>query len=222
MHRTALVIGVLLIFTGLLLLNQGSQFLVPIAENTGLTSHYARATVILPPTLFSVPSSNYTFTMVNLNPSVQVTGSLQVSNERQVAFYVMNEGNFSLWRQGRPSAVLIAQPVVISYNFTFTPSTAGHYFFIFDNQDNGPRTVIFNLNTIENVTVLSQFVQYADLEVLLIGIVLTFLSLKGGKKERPKTQKIVQETTGWKCKFCGALNTDPNGQFCTSCERSRA
>ena len=222
MHRTALIIGILLILGGVFLLNQGTQLLVPLAESAGLTSHYTRENAVLQPTLFSVPASNYTFTTVNLSSDNQLVGSLQVSNERQVAFYIMNEGNFSLWRQGHPSAVLLAQPVAVSYNFTFTPPSAGVYFFIFDNQDNTAHTVIFNLNTIENVTVLSPFVQYAALELLLIGIVLTSLSLKGGKKERSKAQETVQEVTGWRCEFCGAINADLNGQFCTSCQRSRA
>jgi hypothetical protein len=221
MHRTGLAIGVVMILAGVFLFNQGTQLLVPIAETAGLTSHYVNETAILPPTLFSVPSSNYTFATANLNPGMQVTGSLQVSNARQVAFYVMDEGNFSLWRQGRPSTVLLAQPVAISYNFTFSPPSTGTYFFIFDNQNNGVQTVIFSLSAIENVTVLSPFVQYAGFELLLVGIVLSYLSLRGGKKGKQDRKEQSPEVSGWKCKYCGTVNSDLNSQFCSNCGRSR-
>jgi len=221
MHRTAIGIGLLLIVAGGFLLIQGTQLLVPLAETTGLTTHYVQENVILPPTLFNVPSSNYTFTSASLSGNSEVTGSLQVASGRQVAFYVMDEGNFSLWQQGRPSVVLLAQPLAMMYNFTFSPSTTGTYFFIFDNQDNGARSVIFSLNSIENVTVLSPFVQYAGFELLIIGVALCYLGVKIGKKEAPPPPTPAPEIIGWKCKFCGTVNEDYNAQFCSNCNRSR-
>ena len=217
MRRTVLAFGLLLVVAAVFLLNQGPQVLVPIAGTLGLTSHYVKETVILSPTLFSIPSSNYTYTSANLSSSSQVTGSLQVSNGRQVAFYVMNQGNFSLWQRRLPSAVVLFQPVAISYNFTFSPPTAGTYFFIFDNQDNSPRSAVFNLNLIEDVAVVSPFVRYAGLEVLIVGAVLSYLGLRGGRKATPPPTDL----SGWKCKYCGAVNDDSTAQFCASCDRSR-
>ena len=193
--------------------------LVPFAENFGLTSHYSNVNVVLPPTLFNVPASNYTFTSVNLESTSEVLGSLQVSNGRQVAFYVLNQGNFSLWQRGRPTAVIVAQPVAISYNFSFTPTAAGEYFFIFENQDNIPHTLLFYLNEVENLTVVSPFVQYAGFEALAIGLLLSYVGARsGGKKAPPQS---APEVSGWKCKFCGTINEDFNVQFCQSCDRSR-
>ena len=221
MHRTALAIGIVLILGAVFLLSQGTQQLIPIAEAAGLTSHYVKESVILPPTLFSVPPSNYTSATANLNPGTQVKGSLQVASERQVAFYVMNEGNFSLWREKLPSVVLLAQPIAISYNFTFTPPAPGLYFFIFDNQDNSARSLIFTLNMAESVTVLSPFVQYGGYELLMIGAALSYLSSKGGRKEKTKEPSPAPVVSGWRCRFCGTVNPDATSQFCSSCERSR-
>jgi hypothetical protein len=134
----------------------------------------------------------------------------------------MNQGNFSLWQRGRPSVVVLVQPAAISYNFTFSPPAAGTYFFIFDNQDNSPRSLIFSLSVVENVTVLSPYVQYAGLELILIGAVLSYLGLRGGRKQRaPPPAPEVSEVSGWSCKFCGAVNEDLQAQFCSKCDRSR-
>jgi hypothetical protein len=218
-----LVIGLVLVVAAIFLLNQGPQLLIPVAETAGLTSHYVKENVILPPTVFSIPSSNYTFASANLNGGSEVTGSLQVASGRQVAFYVMDEGNFSLWQQRRPSIIVLAQPAATMYNFTFTPYVTGTYLFIFDNQDNGARSVIFSLSTLENVTVVSPFVKYAGLELLLIGAGLSYLGLKVGRKEHPPppAPAPTPEISGWKCKYCGAVNEDYNAQFCGSCDRSR-
>ena len=223
MRKIPLALGVILIFAAVFLLNQGTQILIPLAENFGLTSHYHQLNVVLPSTLFSVPASNYTYTSANLGSDSEATGSLQVSNGREVAFYILNEGNFSLWQRGRPSAVIVAQPVVILYNFTFTPATAGKYFFIFDNQDNSPHTVLFNLSTVENVSVVSPFVQYADFELLIIGTLFSYVGIRGGAKKPPAPSHpdISPEISGWKCKFCGTINEDFNAQFCRNCNRSR-
>ena len=217
MRRTSLAIGLVLVLAAVFLLSQGTQMLVPLSESFGLNSHYYKQNIVVPPTLFSIPASNYTYTSTNLQSPSEVTGTLQVSNGRQVAFYVMDQGNFSLWQRGRPSAVVLVQPVAISYNFTFSPPEAGTYYFIFDNQDNSPRSVIFTLNVVENLTVLNPFVQYAGFELLLVGVGLTYLGLKGGKK----AAEPAPEISGWKCKFCGAVNEDYQAQFCGKCDRSR-
>ena len=221
MHRIPLILGLVLILAAVFLLTQGTQMLVPFVGSLGLTSHYSTEGVVLPPTLFSIPSSNYTYTSAELGGGTEVTGSLQVSNGRQVAFYVMNQGNFSLWQRGRPSAVVLAQPVAISYNFTFSPPAPGEYFFIFDNQDNSPRSLIFNLSVVENVTVLSPYVQYAGFELLVVGAGLSYLGLRGGRKKSAPEPAPTPEVSGWRCKFCGTVNEDYALQFCGKCDRSR-
>jgi hypothetical protein len=221
MRRIPLALGLVLILAAVFLLTQGTQILVPLAGNLGLTSHYNTEDIVLPPTLFSIPYTNYTYTSADLGSTSEVTGSLQVSNGRQVAFYVMNQGNFSLWQEHRPSAVVLAQPVAISYNFTFSPPASGEYFFIFDNQDNSPRSLIFNLSVVENVTVLSPYVQYAGFELLLVGACLTYLGLRGGRKKVAPEPAPTPKVSGWRCKFCGAVNEDYTLQFCGKCARSR-
>jgi hypothetical protein len=207
-----------MIIVAVLLFEQGTQVLTPLAGLTGLSSHYTTETVILPPTLYSIPASNYSFVSEDLSSGSQLVGSLQVAEGREVAFYVMNEGNFSLWRTGHPSALVLAEPIAVSYNFTLSPSVAGTYYFVFDNQDNSPRTVIFSLSSAQSVTALNPLLQYADFELLFIGVILLFLGLRGGKK-KSKPSPIVE--SGWKCKFCGAMNEEERA-FCVKCDRSRS
>lgn len=217
MRRKTLTLGVLLILAGVLLFEQGTQILTPLADITGQTSHYTQETVILSPTLYSVPASNYSFVSENLPSGIQTVGSLQVAEGREVAFYVMNEGNFSLWRTRRPSALILVEPIAVSYNFTLSPSVAGIYYFVFDNPDISPRTVIFSLSSTQSVTTLNPLPQYADFELVFLGVVFSFLGLRGGKK-KSKPTPVVE--SGWKCKFCGAMNEEGRA-FCVKCDRSR-
>jgi len=219
MRRKVLAVGVLLILVAMLILRQGTQVLTPLAGLAGLSSSYTKETVLLPPTLLSVPASNYSFVSEDLPLGSGLTGSLQVADGREVAFYVMNQGNFSLWRAGHPSSLVLAEPIVVSYNFTLSPSEAGTYFFVFDNQDTSPRTVIFNLSTTQSVTVLNPFIQYSGFELLIVGVGLSLLGLRGGGK-KAKPNPVLKSV--WKCKFCGALNETDGRAFCVECGRSQA
>ena len=218
LRRKTLTVSVFLILVAILLFEQGVQVLTPLADIAGLSSHYTKETVILSPTLYSVPASNYSFVSEDLPGGSQFVGSLQVADGREVAFYVMNEGNFSLWRTGHPPVLVLVEPIAVSYNFTLSPSVPGTYYFVFDNQDNSPRTVIFSLSSTQTVTALNPLLQYAGFELLLLGAVLSFLGLKGGKR-KPEPSPVVE--SGWKCKFCGALNEEER-VFCVKCGRSQS
>jgi len=218
MRRKTLTLGVLLVLVAIFLLQQGTQVLAPIAGVAGLSTQYAQETVILPPTLYSVPASNFTFASEYMTAGEQFTGSVNVAGARQVGFYVMNEGNFSLWRAGHPAALLLAQPLAISYNFTITPSTSGTYYFVFDNEDSSSHIVIFNLSSVQNIVVLNPLLQYAGFESLLVGAVLCFFGLRGGKH---KDKAKAKSKPAWKCRFCGAKNVTEDKTFCTKCGRAQ-
>lgn len=215
-RKKILTIGLLLLLVGGFTLEQGPQFLSPIAQVLGLASHYRTETPILPTTLIAVPPSNYTSLPADLKGGVQVDGALEVADGHEAAFYVMDAGNFSQWRAGKPSAIIIARPTVISSNFTFTPTTSGTYYFVFDNQDTARRVVIFSLGAAENVTVLNPIIEFAGYEILLVGILLSFLGTKGGRKRGTPSG----EADGWKCNFCGAKNAGSQ-TFCEKCGRSQ-
>jgi hypothetical protein len=217
-RRKLLTIGLLVLLAGVYLLEQGPQVLVPIAEGFGFVTYTQRVTPVIAPTLFEVPASNYMSLSETLSGSVQVQGSLDVSDGREIAFYIMDAGNFSEWRMGHPSAILIAKTLAITYNFTFTPKISGTYFFVFDNQDTTRRTVIFSLNTVEVLAVLSPIVEYAGYEAMLLGIVLSITGIKTGKK-KPVQQKTLTEGL-WNCRFCGVENASSD-VFCTKCGRSQ-
>jgi hypothetical protein len=142
-----------------------------------------------------------------------------VGDGKEVGFYVMDEGNFTEWRAGHPSRVVLARPLVVSYNFTFTPIVGGTYFFIFDNQDTSRRVVIFSLSTVQTRTLLQPVAEYAGFELLVIGALLLMLSFKIGrsKKSVGHTKPTKEE---WVCKFCGAEN-NKNQLFCLKCGRSQ-
>jgi len=203
---------------GVFIINQEPQLLTPIAGAFGLVSYVQTVTTITEPTLISVAPSNYTYLPVDLTARVQATGMLIVSNGKEVGFYVMNEGNFSEWRSGHPSRVVLARPFVVSYNFTFTPIAGGTYFFVFDNQDTSRRVVIFSLSIVRNRIVLQPVAEYAGYELLVIGILLAVLGLKTGRNKPVKS--LEARTIGWICKFCGAENNSAQS-FCSNCGRSQ-
>lgn len=193
----------------------------PMAEVAGLSTQYTKESVVLPPTLYGVPAANYSFAVETLRGDRQYIGSLQVADGRQVGFYIMDEGNFSLWRNGRPASLILANPNVISYNFTLSPSLSGTYYFVFDNQESSPLAVVFGLSSVQNVVVLSPFVTYAGYELLLLGVVLSFFGLRGGGRKTEKKQAAKIAETGWKCKFCGARNPGEKPTFCAKCGRAQ-
>jgi hypothetical protein len=202
-------------------LEQGAQIFAPLAEVAGLSTQYAKEDVILPPTLYSVRASNYSFATETLLGGSQYVGSLEVADGRQVGFYVMDEGNYSLWRVGRPASLVLANPNAISYNFTISPSLSATYYFVFDNQEDSPLAVVFSLSSIQTVTVLNPFVGYAGYELLFLGVVLSFFGLSGGGG-KPKTKRTVRKAeAGWKCKFCGASNPGDTPTFCGKCGRAQ-
>lgn len=207
-----------MIIVGVYLFEQGPQMLTPVAELLGLVTYNQSVTSVIPPTLLQVPASNYTSLSETLSRNVQVKGSLEVSEGREIAFYVMDEANFSEWRMGHPSAILLAKPLALTYNFTFTPEVNGPYYFVFDNPDTTRRTVIFTLSTVEVHAVLSPIVDYAAYEVTLVGIALAIAGIKTGKK-KPRWQKTLNHGA-WTCKFCAAENSGSDA-FCAKCGRSR-
>jgi hypothetical protein len=215
-RRTIFTIGVLLILAGFFILNQGSQVLLPLAEVSGLGSHVQTETTYMAPTLLPIAAANYSFLSADLKANVQAQGSLQVGDGREVAFYVMDEGNFSRWRLGYNSTVILTKPTAISYNFTFTPKVAGEYYFVFDNQDTSRRVVVFNLNLISDRVVLSPVLEYAGYELSALGILLGGLGLKFGKTRKHETPSVA----GWECKFCEAKNTGEK-TFCSKCGKSQ-
>jgi len=220
LRKSVLAIGFLMILGGGFVLNQGEQILTPIAQVLGLVSNVPTERVLIPPTLLAVAASNHTFLTAPLEGGVQVTGSLQVSGGRDVAFYVMDEGNFLLWRAGQPSSIIIANPAATVYNLTFTTQSAGTYYFVFDNQDTTRRTVIFSLDVVENRLVTNPIINYAGYELLVIGILLAFVGIRTGSKRTPEPELKPVTETGLRCRFCHA-EISPGQTFCESCGRSQ-
>ena len=217
MHKSVLTIGLLLLLAGFYIADQGSQVLNPLAQTIGLVSHVQTESTIITPTLVTVPASNYSFLTAELTNNVQMKGSLEVSERREISFYVIDEGNFSAWRSAAPSEVVLAKPTAISYNFTFTPRVSGTYYFVFDNQDNDRRVVVFSLYAVRNVAIVNRVLGYFGYGMLTIGIILSVLGVKIGRS-KPQSEGIA--FTGWQCKFCEAENTSKE-MFCDKCGRSQ-
>jgi len=222
MRVRVLTLGLLLILVGGYVVYQGQAIITPIAETFGLVSYVPTQNALIPSTLVNVPASNYSFVPADLQGGVQVVGSFQVVDGREIAMYVMDEGNFSLWRTGHQSAILLAKPIAISYNFTFTPRTTGTYYFIFDNEDTSRRTVIFTLSLIEVTPVISPTVAYAGYEIFAVGIILFAIGARTGKRKPKPEPEVISETvkTGVRCKFCGAALSEGE-MFCAKCGRAQ-
>jgi hypothetical protein len=217
MRRFVLTIGFVLMLAGIFVLSQGTQALTPFAELVGLESRVQTERLLISPTVLTVAASSYSFLPANLRGGVQAKGSLEVGAGQEVGLYVMNEGNFTLWRAGQPSTVLLAKPIAISYNFTITPKTTGSYYFVFDNQDTTRRVVIFSLSMVEDTTIISPVVDYAGYLVFALGVVLFAIGARTGKR-KPKPEAIRE--TGARCKFCSAeIATDE--KFCRKCGRAQ-
>jgi hypothetical protein len=225
MRRWALAIGLLLMIAGIFILNQGVQIITPFAGFLGLVSHVQTERLVIPQTLLTVPASSNVFLPADLRGGVQVKGSLVVGVGQEVGFYVMDEGNFSLWRAGKPSIILLAKPSAVSYNFTITPQATGTYYFVFDNQDTARRVVIFSLSVVEDTTVLSPLVEYAGYLVFALGIVMFAIGARTGKP-RPKPEvapavtPAVPLATRVHCRFCGA-EIARDQMFCEKCGRAQ-
>ena len=217
-----LTFGLLIIVAGLYVFNQGTQILAPVAEVTGQISGGVLVTPVVSSTLLSVLGSNYTYLTANLRENVKVNGLVQVEGGSQIGFYVMNSGNFTQWRRGNPTTIVLADPAISSYNFTFVPDADGTYYFIFSNQDTAHKNVIFSLNTVTYTRTPSPLIQYAAFELILLGIFFVIVGINTGKKS--KSWKEDASVTGGKptkCKFCGkSLATDE--MFCPKCGRSQS
>ncbi len=214
MRRTILTIGLLLTLAGVFVMTQGVQMLTPVASMIGMVSYTQVENPIITSTLVTIQPTNYAYLSANLDGNVQVSGTVQVEAGQEIGFYVMNEGNLSLWKSGQPANILLAKPSTISSNFTVTPPTAGTYFFVFDNPDHDGRVILFNASSVRSMSILPPFIQYADYELLLVGIPLMILGIKTGKKSG--TQKSATQ----KCRFCGA-RMQPHQTFCPKCRRSQ-
>jgi hypothetical protein len=221
LRKRALALGVLLILAAIFVLEQGAQLFAPVAEIAGLSTQYTTENAILSPTIYSVPATNYSFAPESLLGGHQYVGALEVADGRQVGFYVMNEGNFSLWRAGRPASLVFANPNAISYNFTLLPTTSGTYYFVFDNPENSPLAVVFSLSSVQDIVILNPFVGYAGYELLFLGVVLSFFGLGGGKKKAETNEAEQPVEPSWKCKFCGARNPGEEPTFCSKCGRAQ-
>ncbi len=223
-RKKILTFGILLVLVGVYLILQGPQILTQVAETLQLAAHYETHAAIIPTTLVRVAPSNYTFLSANLRGNILVKGSLQVADNREIAFYVMNQGNFSLWRQGHPTQVILVSPATLYYNFTLTPKEDAPYFFIFDNHDPSSRVVIFNLTSIGTAITLSPIVQYAAYEAIAIGILLCVAAVRTGRgknqTERKRPLEKTPEVPAWRCGYCGAENRG-DVTFCATCGRSQ-
>ena len=218
MRWLMLGIGLLIISAGLYVGNQGTQILIPVAKVTGLVTQGVSINSVILTTLLPVPASNYTYLAANLKGNTQTTGLLQVEGGGEIGFYVMNEENFSTWSRGQPTVISLAKPDAVNYNFTFTPEVSEVYYFVFSNQDPVHKNVLFTLKTVESTTIPSPFIEYANFEMLVLGVLLTIIAVKTGKKP-PKYK--AEDESAVNCKFCGKkLKTGET--FCSKCGRSQA
>jgi hypothetical protein len=216
--RTVLTIGIILLLVGAFTVYNGPEVLTPIAAIFGLITPTAIETPILAPTLLNVEPGDYTDVIVHLEANVKTTGSFTVSGGREIALYVMDQGNFTRWQSGQPTAVVLAIPAASVENFTFSTRASDSYHFVFDNVDSSRRVVIFSLNLTRENIILHPVIEYLGYLLVVFGLILAIFGVRGGR-ERPKPAAVPVRT--WACPFCGTENSVDDA-FCSQCERARA
>ena len=224
MRPLALGVGILLILASFYIINAGPHALEPVAELAGLATHTVSVTPVIPSTLLTVPASNYSYLTADLKDAIKASGTLQVEGGSEIGFFIMNAGNFSEWRQGNPSVIVLSKLNAIDYPFNFTTNGSGTYYFVFSNQDPVRKNVVFTLSTMEEVALPNPLVQYAGYETLLIGVLLSIFAVRTGKK-KAKPPRESGEKAGEKaesrCKFCGE-RIGAAESFCSRCGKSQA
>jgi len=218
MRRLALCVGLLLILASFYVIKEVPQVLVPVAEFAGLVTHSVSVTQVIQSTLVAVPASDYAYLTADLKDGIKTTGTVQVQGESEVGFYIMNAGNFSEWRQGSPSVIVVSKLNAVNYNFTFVPNGTGAYYFVFSNQDPIRKNVVFTVSTIEDVMLLNPLVQYAGYEMLLIGILLSIFAVRTGKRKPKRPRDMKQKEL--RCKYCGQRMATAE-VFCSKCGKSQ-
>jgi len=171
-NRTlVLAAGVILLLVGLALIYLGpSTVTKTLPEKTSSIS-----------VNYVVPGNRFLAKSFELNPGV-VEGKF-TANKQLAGFYVLDEGNYQIWRSSEERAeFIIKKENIPEYTFTITITKAGMYRFIFDNRDHESEREIsfqFVARWTETLTEQNWMGVYAGVAFLAVGgALLVFAVIK--------------------------------------------
>ncbi|MCL4435940.1 MAG: hypothetical protein M1503_01990 [Thaumarchaeota archaeon] len=184
MRSRTLVIGLVLVVSGIYLSYWGSSVVTTLAVSVGNPS-----TKLEPhkPLLLMVEPNNYTYitTPISTDTLHALHGSLAATGE--VSLYIMNQTDYNVWRSGKPTSVELSVTSATNRNFTLTPDRSGTYYFVLDNRESDKaKSVTLNLSEEVNTVDTSPMFDYLPAGFILIGVILVMLGLGGKKTPKPE------------------------------------
>ncbi|MDG6996733.1 MAG: hypothetical protein JRN52_12495 [Nitrososphaerota archaeon] len=169
-----------------------------------------------------VKSSNYAFEAISLTPKDSLSLTFQADSPG-VNFFLMNSGNFSVFRGGVSSAYSVypqSKLAVENYSFQFTPTVPnGTYYLVFTSvSSNATTSVLAHAVVLTSNKVVGS--DYVPIAIILAGLTLLGIGINFGKKQPEKKTVPVVKSTQPTCRYCKAT-LKPDSPFCPSCGKSQ-
>ena len=109
-----------------------------------------------------------------------------MGGDQSIDFYVMNQGNFTLWLNEQPASVSVSALSAKNYTFTLKLDRADTYYFVFDNTySHDGKNVIFSLFLEEQTQEVDPTVKYLVLPLIsVVAVILVVYGATGPKRKR--------------------------------------
>lgn len=187
MKPKILAIGLILFIIGLYTGVINPSLTVAISKSLGLTYTTTVDETLIPLTLLRIgakDSSRVELELPNNPDRVAVVGSYTADGP--LNFYLMDEEGLTAWQKFSPAHIYDAAISQAKYNLTLRLEKAGRYYAVFENPQEGQRSVVFTISqrlltyhTNPQMDIIPQI-------TLLLGFILILIGLKlGAKKETP-------------------------------------
>ncbi len=139
------------------------------------------------PLLLTVEPNNYTYTAIPISTDKLRTLQGSYAATGELSLYIMNRTEYEAWKKGKPTPVELSIISTTGRNFTLIPDSLGTYYIVLDNRMSDKAKSV-TLSLIEEVRTVetSPLFNYLPLALVLIGIILVSLGLRGRKKSQTR------------------------------------
>lgn len=189
MRRRILTVGVILLLIAVYLL-LSPDVVETLARTFGALRTTQRNEPIVKHTLLRVAPSNYSYISQIFSTQKfteqRFTGNISVGGDQSIDFYVMNQGNFTLWLNGQPASVSVSALSAKNYTFALKLDRADTYYFVFDNTySHDGKNVIFSLLLEEQTQEVDPTVNYLVVPLFsVVAVILVVYGATGPKRKR--------------------------------------
>jgi len=188
MRRRILTVGAILLLVAVYLL-LSPDVVETLARTFGAVRTTQRDEMIVAPTLLRVAPSNYSYISQIFSTQEfteqHFTGKISVGGDQSIDFYVMNQGNFTLWLNEQPASISVSALSAKNYTFTLKLDRADTYYFVFDNSYSHDRkNVVFSLLLEEQTQEIDPTVNYLVLLFSVVAVILVVYGATGPKRKR--------------------------------------